>query len=295
MTTWFRLMLLTALLSLAGHAAMAQEYDTDRPGGDYRALKLSAPDFNICRMACGKDAECVAWTYERPADDGSRARCRLKTDVTKRVSDECCISGVKQVAAEDSEDRCRDYATKAISQNDENLRKRCGYTGESWQSNRRVHFDYCMSVSSSQARREQEARNKSLNECEATGGGDPDETDCRDYAEKAVASAKEAERLGCGYSGDRWTRVYTRHYNWCRLAGRRDRISEAKARDGDLAQCRDGQGGGDDSDRCQTYAEEAIQQQSENKKLNCNLSGIPRWSSRPKRPSISARTHRARS
>jgi hypothetical protein len=189
------------------------------------------------------------------------------------------------VAAEDSEDRCRDYATKAISQNDENLRKRCGYTGEAWQANRRAHFDYCLSVSSRQARREQEARNTSLSECEAQGGGgDLDETDCRDYAEKATASAKEAERLGCGYSGDRWTRIYTRHYNWCRLARRGDRAAEAKARDKDLAQCRDDQpGGGDDTDRCQPYAEEALQHQAENKKLNCGLSGLPRWSRRLKR------------
>ena len=78
MTSWFRLVVLAAVFWLSGHAAMAQEYDTDRPGGDYRTLRLSAADFNLCRSACAKDESCVAWTYVRPDGEGGRARCRLK-------------------------------------------------------------------------------------------------------------------------------------------------------------------------------------------------------------------------
>ena len=274
-----RLLIVLGLSWAMSAAAFAQEYDTHRPGSDYRDFKLSAPDFNLCRSTCNAEASCVAWTYQRPNEDGSRAHCWLKSKAPQRVYNDCCVSGVKQVTNEDSADRCRDYATRAVSQNDENLRRQCGLTGERWQSNRRAHFDWCMDASQSQSKSELDIREKLLTQCKnSAGSGDDDDTACRDYAEKATTAAKEAERLGCGLYGDRWTRIYTRHYNWCRLANRNERTEESAKRFKELKVCRAEQDNGAD-EACQTYAEQAVQQNADNKKLNCGLTG-ERWQSR---------------
>lgn len=45
---------------------------------------------------------------------------------------------------------------------------------------------------------------------------------CQDYAAKAAAAVTEAQRLGCGLSGARWTPLASNHFGWC-MALRGDR------------------------------------------------------------------------
>jgi len=47
--------------------------------------------------------------------------------------------------------RCDQYAKTAISQNQQNISKGCGFTGPAWSDNYSHHYDWCMRVPSVQA------------------------------------------------------------------------------------------------------------------------------------------------
>ncbi|XQQ07526.1 MAG: PAN domain-containing protein [Leptolyngbya sp. IPPAS B-1204] len=71
------------------------EFNTDRPGRDYRDFDLSQPCATRCQAACADDSDCVAYTYVKPGVQGSKARCWLKDRVASPTRNSCCISGVK--------------------------------------------------------------------------------------------------------------------------------------------------------------------------------------------------------
>ena len=75
------------------------EYDTDRPGMDYKNFDLPSPDANGCQNACINDPNCKAFTYVKPGIQGSNARCWLKTGVPALKQSTCCISGIKKADA----------------------------------------------------------------------------------------------------------------------------------------------------------------------------------------------------
>ncbi len=82
-----------------GRAATANnlsvEYDTDRPGGDYRNFDLPEANFELCRNACAADPNCKAYTYVKPGVQGIRSRCWLKSSVSGSGKSTSCISGIK--------------------------------------------------------------------------------------------------------------------------------------------------------------------------------------------------------
>jgi hypothetical protein len=78
------------------------EYDTDRPGMNYKNFDVSA-DPNICRRACAIDPQCKAFTYVKPGIQGPNARCWLKNGVPASKQSTCCISGVKKTQTETPE------------------------------------------------------------------------------------------------------------------------------------------------------------------------------------------------
>ncbi|WP_206530111.1 PAN domain-containing protein [Nordella sp. HKS 07] len=273
-----RIVVLFGILFLTTLAAQAQEWNTDRPGNDIRDLDLRAPDFNLCRQACEKNASCKAWTYVNPGVQGPQARCYLKSPAPAKVANNCCVSGEKVADTSDREDICRDYSVRAVQQNDENLRLRCNFTGSSWQSNRDEHFNWCMSASRADREREDRNRINKLAECRSSGGGGGGgrEDECRDYAEEAVTGAREARDLGCGYTGARWSQRYGEHYNWCLGATREQVRAERTARAQDLRSCRAGNDGGDRAEACRDYAEEAVSQIADAKRRDCRFTGA-RW------------------
>ena len=71
------------------------EYDTDRPGSDYRGFDLPEANFELCRRACADDANCKAYTYVKPGVQGANARCYLKSPAPAGQKRNCCISGTK--------------------------------------------------------------------------------------------------------------------------------------------------------------------------------------------------------
>jgi len=73
----------------------AVEWDTNRPGLDYRDFWLSEPLPAHCRRACNQEAQCRAWTFVKPGLQGPQAKCWLKSGVPPKAQDTCCVSGVR--------------------------------------------------------------------------------------------------------------------------------------------------------------------------------------------------------
>ncbi len=71
------------------------EFNTDRPGLDYRSFDLPWDDPGLCQEACTRDSKCKAWTYVKPNIQGPYARCWLKHSVPNPRSGTCCISGTR--------------------------------------------------------------------------------------------------------------------------------------------------------------------------------------------------------
>jgi hypothetical protein len=71
------------------------EYDTDRPGMDYKNFDLPSPEPVRCANACAGDPQCKAFTYVKPGIQGPNARCWLKTAVPASRQSSCCISGIR--------------------------------------------------------------------------------------------------------------------------------------------------------------------------------------------------------
>jgi len=80
-------------------AVAEQEWGVDRPGGDYKRFELSNDQPSLCENACQSDVKCKAWTFVRPGIQGTKARCWLKNTVPVAKNNDCCVSGIKIVAA----------------------------------------------------------------------------------------------------------------------------------------------------------------------------------------------------
>ena len=104
------------------------EWNTDRPGKDYKNFDLPSDDPQLCLNACNGEAQCKAWTYVKPnTTQGFPPRCWLKNDVPNPVSNTCCVSGVKSVAPPppnmevDTDRPGHDYKDFALSSADPQL------------------------------------------------------------------------------------------------------------------------------------------------------------------------------
>ncbi len=93
--------------------AQVLEPDTDRLGGDFATIPLSAPDPALCATACRADARCLAFTYVKPAagTDGI-ARCALKSSVPTPYPNACCISGLNPNAPPVERPQVLDISTR---------------------------------------------------------------------------------------------------------------------------------------------------------------------------------------
>jgi hypothetical protein len=61
--------------------------------------------------------------------------------------------------------------------------------------------------------------------------------EARWYADTATNQTRAAARMGCGYSGPRWTTRWNEHYNWALNAPTSRLHREVDRRDHKLAQC----------------------------------------------------------
>ena len=91
-----RSILLMGLVLIIGMAADAlAQTGFDRRGGDYARFVVPTGDPEHCAARCEREQRCRAWTFSYPETAGANAICWLKSTVTPRVEDQCCVSGVK--------------------------------------------------------------------------------------------------------------------------------------------------------------------------------------------------------
>jgi hypothetical protein len=69
--------------------------DTDIEDSNYKNVDLPQADPSLCKEMCEEEPECTACTYVKPGIQGESARCYLKTDVTRKLTDPCCFSWIK--------------------------------------------------------------------------------------------------------------------------------------------------------------------------------------------------------
>jgi len=135
---------------------------------------------------------------------------------------------------------CKNYAKRAVDQQKENLRRRCGLRGRKWSNNSRGHYNWCRGVASGVAWGETLNRMNALGLCRPGGGGGGGSAinkRCSRYAETAVRQNLTNRRNNCGYSGNRWTSNRSGHYNWCRGVNPSVASSETLARGRELKRC----------------------------------------------------------
>lgn len=97
---------------------------------------------------------------------------------------------------------------------------------------------------------------------------------CQQYGRTAVAQQSENELRQCGFSGGRWSRDYSGHYNWCLKAPIKAVEGETRARDLALKRdCRPESGQQEIRERCRAYAETAVSQQRDNLERQCGFTG----------------------
>jgi hypothetical protein len=110
-----------------------------------------------------------------------------------------------------SEHYCRRYADEAVSQNAENVKRKCGFTGAAWQSDFQAHYGWCSTGDNwrSAAPREDKNRQSQLAAC------DRSREYCRKYADEAVSQNAENIKRKCGFKGAAWQSSYQVHYGWC--------------------------------------------------------------------------------
>lgn len=72
------------------------EFETDRPGADYRVLSLSEAWPEKCQTECIRDGQCQAWTWA-PKRPGANATCWLKNSVpaATRIVGSNLVSGTR--------------------------------------------------------------------------------------------------------------------------------------------------------------------------------------------------------
>jgi hypothetical protein len=78
-----------------GSTSLALQYDSDRPGHDYRNLDLPQARPELCRDLCAQDPRCRAFTYVGPGIQGASARCWLKDGASRPRPAKGLVSGVK--------------------------------------------------------------------------------------------------------------------------------------------------------------------------------------------------------
>jgi hypothetical protein len=94
---WPALLVIGSLIAVlfAAIAPARAQTGFDRPGGDYFSYAVRSADPAACAARCEREGRCRAWSFSYPRTAAPVAMCWLKSQVTARVEDSCCVSGVK--------------------------------------------------------------------------------------------------------------------------------------------------------------------------------------------------------
>ena len=140
-------------------------------------------------------------------------------------------------AASGDEAFCNRYTKNAIQQQQTNLARGCGFSGDAWSSNRDWHFNWCMRVQREPAQTGNIYRiNKLKSECKtAANTAKNGQSFCSQYAHNAILANKLNRAQGCGFGGPVWSSNYNHHYKWCLTANRSDADNGERLRNNKLA------------------------------------------------------------
>ncbi len=96
MRYFFTAVLSLLAIGLAGAPLPAHaQAGFDRFGGDYGNFLVRNGDPAACAARCEREPRCRAWSFSYPTGGGGNAICWLKNRVTPRLSNACCVSGVR--------------------------------------------------------------------------------------------------------------------------------------------------------------------------------------------------------
>ncbi len=140
-----------------------------------------------------------------------------------------------QGSREDRAAVCNDYARTGVAQNQENQRRKCGYSGSAWHSDYNGHYGWCMTAERSAIDGGTRWRDEELKKC---GAAMDNRTRCDQYARRGVEQNQENLNRKCGYGGSAWHSDYNSHFNWCMTVDRNSSDGGTRWRDEELNRCR---------------------------------------------------------
>lgn len=134
--------------------------------------------------------------------------------------------------------RCRNYAETAVSQQHQNLERRCGFSGGRWMADFNAHYQWCLQVPQSAAATENRARTQALRQqCSAAVPPAGSQQRCERYANTAISQQNENLQRNCGFTGNRWSPDFNFHYRWCTQVPPSSAEAETMARGRELQKC----------------------------------------------------------
>ena len=173
--------------------------------------------------------------------------------------------------------RCNSYASRAVSQQKENLKNNCGFSGDKWHEDRASHFDWCMSVPKATSDADSQFRASKLKSCKNNLSTKKKESHCKSYASAAISQQHKNTTNGCGFTGDKWHEDYASHFDWCMSVPMATSDADGQYRTLKLRECIKGGGQLSSQQRhCRNYANSAVSQQHENLSRHCGFTG-DRW------------------
>ena len=189
-----------------------------------------------------------AYESARRARDEELARC--KTRLASRNSDGGDDADLPQINLDldglfnrggRDERFCRNFAAQSVRQVEEARRLDCGFGGTRWSPSRVRQARLCEDMGPRAAAQLLNVRSAQLERCRAESGGrgfaGSDRGDCAAYAQESVLQARANRRLGCGFSGPRWTTSYRAHLRWCQRAPYGEVVAELRTRERFLDRC----------------------------------------------------------
>lgn len=147
------------------------------------------------------------------------------------------ITGLPALAATN----CDSFGQSAVSYARHNLEFGCGFSGGAWADDYDGHRKWCEQDSVSDAQISQilaERKNMLLQCMSANKPATPSIESCQNFANAAVAKARESVKLGCGYASGAYADDYNGHYNWCLQQPVADVAAANQATNAGIDQCR---------------------------------------------------------
>jgi hypothetical protein len=73
----------------------------NRPGGEFIGKRSGVANAQQCYQMCLRNPNCVAFTWVKPNIQGPTGMCWLKGSLSKKVRNNCCVSGVVRSVKQD--------------------------------------------------------------------------------------------------------------------------------------------------------------------------------------------------